>query len=131
MLSNIATSLEVINELSRLILSQIDIQVEYSKGTDKLESKPALTDSTLLDIENNPITNEQLLNLVSKRQFLITSLFETHTQDQFKTQLSLINEMVLLDEQLTSKSQKHKQALVERVLKLKKSKKVTSLYKKY
>ncbi|MCP4321378.1 MAG: hypothetical protein GY787_05935 [Alteromonadales bacterium] len=131
MLSNIATSLEVINELSRLILSQIDIQVEYSKGTDKLESKPALTDSTLLDIEKNPITNEQLLNLVSKRQFLITSLFETHTQDQFKTQLSLINEMVLLDEQLTSKSQKHKQALVERVLKLKKSKKVTSLYKKY
>ncbi len=131
MLSNIATSLEVINELSRLILSQIDIQVEYSKGTDKLESKPALTDSTLLDIEKNPITNEQLLNLVSKRQFLITSLFETHTRDQFKTQLSLINEMVLLDEQLTSKSQKHKQALVERVLKLKKSKKVTSLYKKY
>ncbi len=131
MLSNIATSLEVINELSRLILSQIDIQIEYSKGTDKLESKPALTDSTLLDIEKNPITNEQLLNLVSKRQLLITSLFETHTQDQFKTQLSLINEMVLLDEQLTSKSQKHKQALVERVLKLKKSKKVTSLYKKY
>ena len=72
-----------------------------------------------------------MASLVARRHTLIDLLFKTFTQEQLSIELQLVNEMVLLDNQLTSNSQRNKQALAAQVLKLKKSKKITSLYQKY
>jgi hypothetical protein len=129
----VKSSIEAINEVSRQLLSQIDMQIEHSSDADKVGNELTLTAdaSTSFHTAQNILTDEQLLSLVTARQHLITTLFEKYTQQQLQNQLLLINEMVLLDEQLNLKSQMHKSTLALRVLKLKKSKKVSNLYKKY
>jgi len=124
-------SLEVIIEVSRQLLSQFDLHIESLKNIDIPENKTILAVNTSENLKQIPITDEQLLELVAYRKSLIITLFETHTKEQLEAQLVLINKMVLLDQQLILKSNNHKQALATRVLKLKKSKKVSNLYKKY
>ncbi len=127
----VKTSLEAIIKVSRQLLSQLDIQIKNSDSADLAGNKSTLAANASKGMEKNPLTDEQLLGLVTERQSLITKLFEVHTQEQLNVQLPLINEMVLLDKQLTSKSQSHKISLAARVLKLKKSKKASNLYLKY
>ena len=117
----VKSSIEAINTLSRLLLSQFEMQAI------------ALNDikDTLSDTEQSILTDEQLLNLVDERNTLVNQLFTKYPQGELNKQLSLINEMVSLDGQLTSKSQHHKKVLAEKVIKLKKSKKVKNLYNKY
>jgi len=126
--SNIISSLETINELSRLILSQINVRKE---NTERESSQKTLPEVSPEMTGNVQYTNERLAKLITERHTLIELLFETYTQEQLSLQLQLINEMVSLDNQLTSNSQRNRQALAEQVIKLKKSKKVTNLYQKY
>lgn len=155
--SKVKGSLEAINNLSRQLLSQLDSQIENTdfdsgSNTDSSEttdnndnllnadsstkvdgstSKLPLSDNTSTIEQQKQFTDEQLQSLVTKRMSLIEQLFKLYTQDQLSSQLPLINEMVTLDEQLIVKSQQHKQTLSARMLKIKQSKKVTKLYKKY
>ncbi|PKG81133.1 hypothetical protein CXF85_20480 [Colwellia sp. 75C3] len=132
--SKVKNSLEAIIKMSRQLLSQLDIQIEQSESTDGeylTDNKQTLVANVSMGMVQSQLTNEQLLGLVNERQSFIATLFEEHTQDQLTAQLALINEMVLLDEQLTLKSKSHKQSLATKVLKLKKSQKVSNLYKKY
>jgi len=124
-------SLEAIIEVSRQLLSQFDLHIESLKNEDITENKTILATTTSKNLKQIPISDEQLLELVAYRESLIVTFFETYTQEQLEAQLVYINEMVLLDQQLILKSKSHKQALATRVLKLKKSKKVSNLYKKY
>lgn len=129
--SKVKNSLEAIIKLSRQLLSQLNIQIGNNENVGLVANNPDINISNSKDTEQNLLTGEQLLMLVTERQSLITSLFEVHTQDQLSVQLSLINEVVLLDEELCSLSQHHKKLLAEQVLKLRKSKKVDKFYQKY
>jgi len=128
MSSNLMTNLKAINELSRLLLSQLDVRM---KNTESDKAQQTLTVAYPETAENSQYTDEQLASLVTERQKLINQLFEMHTQEQLSVEQSLINEMVSLDKQLTSKSQRNKQVLAAQILKLKKIKKATHLYQKY
>ena len=121
--NEVASSLEAINTVSRLLLSQIKTQVSPINETT----------NTVTETDHNqkPFTAEQLLNLVDERNTLITQLFNQHNQDELHEQLVLINEMVLLDGQITEESKQHKGLLGEQVIKLRKSQKASNLYKKY
>jgi hypothetical protein len=127
----VKNSLEAIIKLSRQLLSQLEIQIKNYESVDLIGNNPAIDISDLKGTEQKLLTGEQLLMLVTERQSLITSLFKVHTQEQLSIELALINEMVLLDEKLTFKSQNHKKTLATQVLQLKRSKKVSNLYKKY
>jgi len=124
------TSLEAINELSRQLLSQLDIQRESAESGEQKTVLLNADEKTVLD-NNQQYSDEEMASLVARRHTLIDLLFKTFTQEQLSIELQLVNEMVLLDNQLTSSSQRNKQALAAQVLKLKKSKKITSLYQKY
>jgi len=126
--SNITSSLETINELSRLILSQLNIRIENTEHVSSQDKLPEVSPETA---DNDQYTDEQLAKLITERHNLIDLLFKTYSQVQLSVGLALINEMVSLDQYLTSSSQQSKQALAEQVIKLKKSKKVTRLYQKY
>jgi len=126
--SNITSSLETINELSRLILSQLNIRIE---DTEHESSQHPLQELAPETADNDQYSDEQLAKLVTKRHTLIDLLLKTFTQKQLSIALPQINEMVSLNDQLTSSSQRSKLALAEQVIKLKKSKKVTRLYQKY
>jgi len=126
--SNITSSLETINELSRLILSQLNIRIENTEHESSQNKLPEVPPETA---DNDQYTDEQLAKLITERHNLIDLLFKTYSQVQLSVELALINEMVSLDQYLTSSSQQSKQALSEQVIKLKKSKKVTRLYQKY
>lgn len=124
------TSLEAINELSRQLLSQLDIQRESAESGEQKTVLLNADEKTVLD-NNLQYSDEEMASLVARRHTLIDLLFKTFTQEQLSIELQLVNEMVLLDNQLTSNSQRNKQALAAQVLKLKKSKKITSFYQKY
>jgi hypothetical protein len=128
--SDVGANLVTINELSRLLLSQFSIQREMTEGNDVQQSKvrQPSSETSPENTNNSQFTDETLINLVSERNNLIKQLFEMYTQEQLSVELPLINEMVSLDQQLTSKSHKTKQALSAQVLKLRKNKKVTNLY---
>ena len=68
---------------------------------------------------------------MSKRQDLISTLFEQKTTEELSIEVELLNEMISLDSELSSKSQKCKQALAEQIITLKNNKKVKKSYQKY
>lgn len=119
--NDLQSSLEEINTISRLLLTQLELQLETVDITPDSSTKS----------EQILLTNEQLLSLVSQRTTLITQLFDSYTQDKLSLELTLINEMVLLDKQLTAKSLNNKKVLGDKVIKLKKSQKVSKIYKQY
>lgn len=127
MTNGVKESLKQINHVSRQLLSRIedmqnDIQ-EKSQAQRDSSSDTRLTDNKLPDNE--------LTELASSRQSLITHLFEHNLLEEIKAQLPLLNEMTSLDAELSIKSQACKHALAEQVMKLKKSKKMAHSYKKY
>ncbi len=126
--SNITASLETINELSRLILLQLNIRIENAAHENSQQGLPDVSSETTGE---STYTDEQLSKLVTERHNRIDLLFKTYPQVQLSGELPLINEMVSLDQDLTSKSQSNKQLLASQIIRLKNSKKVTNLYKKY
>ena len=130
MSNDVKSNLVTINELSRLLLSQFSIQREMTEDKNVQQSKvqQPSSENSPENTEHSQFTDETLIDLVSERNTLIKQLFEMYTQVQLSAELPLINEMVSLDQQLTSKSLQKKQALSAQVLKLRKNKKVTNLY---
>ncbi|WP_159818338.1 hypothetical protein [Colwellia sp. 20A7] len=126
--NKLKTRLENIVEISRQALLQLEIQV---KNTITSNDENILTDNQSINEVQYQLNSQQLLKLLAKRQSLISQLFENYTQKKLSVELTMINEMVALDEQLTSLSQNNKQALAAQVTKLKKSSKVRNLYNKY
>ena len=127
MTNNIKASLETINKLSQLLIAQLDARIE---NTERDNSQQTLTVASSTN-DTDQDSDQQLAKLVTERHALISQLFNTYTQEQLSVELPLINELVSLDNQLTSKSQHNKQTLAAKILKLKKSKKVSKLYQKY
>ena len=109
-------------------MSQLDVRIE---NTERDNSQKTINIASSENSDDDQYTDQQLAKLVTERHALINQLFETYTQDQLSIELPLINELVSLDNQLTSKSQHNKKALAANILKLKKSKKVSKLYQRY
>ena len=109
-------------------MSQLDVRIE---NTERDNSQKTINIASSENSDDDQYTDQQLAKLVTERHALISQLFNTYTQEQLSVELPLINELVSLDNQLTSKSQHNKQTLAAKILKLKKSKKVSKLYQKY
>jgi len=121
--NNIKGSLEEINEVSRQLLSRIlDLQESAF-----MISKP----DTDLSSNDEFVADPSLIELMSKREALIHYLFEQSESADIAQEADLLNEMVSLDNELTTSSKSCKQNFAEQIIKLKKSKKITKSYQKY
>ena len=119
-------SLEQINEISRQLLSRIhSIRINMQPQNNNPSVK-----SPEKNLEELP-SNKGLIELVSERQTLISHLFEQNTAEELSSEKALLQEMLDLDNELTTNSALSKQETAELVLKLKKSKKVKKSYQKY
>ncbi|MBA6347366.1 hypothetical protein [Colwellia sp. BRX8-9] len=117
--NNTKRFIEQINDISRQLLSRI-LLVQTSL-------QPTQNESSLESTEEQP-SNEELTDLVTARQILITDLFEQNTSEDISSHMSLLQEMLTLDSELTTNSASCKQEIAEQVLNLKKSKKVSKSY---
>ncbi|MBA6354506.1 MULTISPECIES: hypothetical protein [unclassified Colwellia] len=117
--NNTKRFIEQINDISRQLLSRI-LSVQTSL-------QPTQNESSLESTEETP-SNEELTDLVTARQILITDLFEQNTSEDISSHMSLLQEMLTLDSELTTNSASCKQEIAEQVLNLKKSKKVSKSY---
>lgn len=125
--NNTKQLLEKINEVSRQLLSQIlDVQKKTLESTTIINE----SDTNESEIDSSEKDNK-LIALMSNRDKQIRSLFKQKTTDEIALELSLLNEMVSLDNELSSESQACKKILAEHVIRLKKSKKVAKSYQKY
>tara|TARA_B100000809_G_scaffold115908_1_gene114068 strand:- start:2713 stop:3081 length:369 start_codon:yes stop_codon:yes gene_type:complete len=115
-------SIEQINEVSRQLLSRI-LSIHKSLQSPKKISPVEKTEDLL--------SNRELTDLASTRQKLITHLFEQNTTESISSQTVILQEMLVLDSELTTNSTICKQEIAEQVLKLKKSKKIVKSYQKY
>jgi len=125
---SIKVSISAINDISRQLLSLFDIQIEKINSGSLSTS---IDEDTIISSKQIQPEDKVIVDLVNKRHFLVNELFKSYSQDQISTEIIMINEMISLDEKLTSHSMKNKEILTEQILKLKKSKKVNSLYQKY
>ena len=109
MTNNVKAILESINKLSQQLMAQLDVRIE---NTERDNSQQTLTVASSTN-DTEQYSDQQLAKLVTERHALISQLFNTYTQEQLSVELPLINELVSLDNQLTSKSQhnKHKRGL--------------------
>lgn len=121
MASKVKSSLNSINKVSREILSLLESQKKDNKAR---ESQQISTLDTV-------ITDEKIASLVEKRQSKITKFFEMYTQEQISAELQLINEMMLINQQLTTTAHFSRQELAEQMVKLRNHEKVAKLYQKY
>lgn len=121
MVNSVKETLIEINTLSRQLLSRINnIQNETESLSE--EKKDSDKDSKSAD------TLESLMTL---RQNQIKQLFENNKLDQIKAEQALLDELKYLDKELVNQSQICKNTLVQQVIKLKKSHRVTNSYQKY
>ncbi|MBA6335748.1 hypothetical protein H4J57_00850 [Colwellia sp. BRX8-7] len=120
MVDSTKKSLDTINKISRQILSRI------------LEIN-TISQATLQDLENTEVhpSNKEITELMSKRELLITRLFKQHKAQEISAQPELVQEMLDLDNKLTTKSELCKQGIYDQAIKLKKSKKVAKSYQQY
>jgi enoyl-CoA hydratase/carnithine racemase len=91
-------------------------------------------ENTLVTNESNKdesITEQTLTELMSKRENFIHLLFKKKTTEEIAQEITLVNEMVSLDSELTSSSQACKKILAGQILRLKQGKKVSKSYQKY
>ena len=131
MTNNVKAILESINKLSQLLMAQLDVRIENTERDNSQQTLTVASSTNDTDQDSEQYSDQQLAKLVTERHALISQLFNTYTQEQLSVELPLINELVSLDNQLTSKSQHNKQTLAAKILKLKKSKKVSKIYQKY
>ncbi|KGJ97014.1 hypothetical protein [Colwellia psychrerythraea] len=125
--NNTKQLLEIINEVSRQLLSQILTVQKNNQENTTITNEPYNDES---NTGSSKIDNK-LTELMSKRDKLIRSLFKQKTTNEITVELTLLNEMVALDKELSNESQACKQILAEHVLRLKKSKKVAKTYQQY
>jgi len=123
---DIKHSLEQINEVSRQLLSRI-----LSVQNTTQERTNVINESNDNSTTDHLIKDNELTQLMTQREHLITCLLKEKTTEQLAQELDLLNEMVSLDSELTNSSQSCKETLAAQVIKLKKSKKVTKSYQKY
>jgi hypothetical protein len=126
MANKLKASLNGIIDISQQLLSMLQLESDLTSNSD-----PVFTDHLSVNDQQNQLNEEQLRNLLSERQILISQLFEQYTQVQLSSELTMINEMVRLDKQLLLLSQNNKQYFALQLGKLKKSSKVKELYQKY
>lgn len=127
MSDDIKGSLEQINDVSRQLLSRI--LTMYNKSQ---ENSSSINESNNnIAITDDAAPENELIELIANRDSLLHSLFEKNTREEISIELNLLNEMVELDSKLSNQSKAYKQMLAERVIKLKKSKKVSKSYQKY
>ncbi len=127
MSDGIKGSLEQINDVSRQLLSRILTMFNKSQ-----ENSSSINESNNnIAITDDAAPENELIELIANRDSLLHSLFEKNTREEISIELNLLNEMVELDSKLSNQSKAYKQMLAERVIKLKKSKKVSKSYQKY
>lgn len=126
MTNNVKETLTQINHVSRQLLSRIQYMQTILQENPHTQAQTQGNSSTKTQKKDDELTE-----LMSNRQCLITHLFEQYSAEEIKVEHLLINEMTTLDTELSIKSQVCKNTLAEQVIKLKKSKKVTNSYKKY
>jgi cell division FtsZ-interacting protein ZapD len=118
-------SLDNINQVSRQLLSCI-LAIEDNTKENQQSAKAQHQPNT-----NAQITDNELTQLMSKREQLIKGLFEQHTPEAIAQELTLVTDMLSLDSQLSSQASAYKTRLAAQVMQLKKSKKVTQSYQRY
>jgi UDP-galactopyranose mutase len=123
--SKLKTRLVAIIDVSQQLLLELDIDIE------KADNDQALIDNKAINAKQNKVNDEKRLRLMTDRQSLISQLFEQYTQKQLSSELKMINEMVVLNNQLVRLSQSKKQMFALQITKLKKSDKIKNLYQKY
>ena len=102
----------------------------------QLQSINTKSQELLKRLEFNVDTDEilevdEITQLQSIREQLISSLFNQYSNDEMQKELLLINQMVSLDDELQTKTEKLKQAFASQLINIQKSKKSVSTYKKY
>ena len=107
--NDIKQTLQLINSKSQQLLKLL----EYNIDTDE-------------NLEVDEITQLQ-----TDRDQLISSLFKQYSNVQIHNELQLINKMVNLDASLQIKTEELKKAFASKLIKIKKGKKSTLTYKKY
>jgi len=80
---------------------------------------------------NENFNIDEILELQSVREQLISSLFEQHPLNEIQQELTLINQMVSIDADLKLKTNTLKQAFANKLIKVKKGKKSALTYKKF
>lgn len=83
-----------------------------------------------IDTDDN-LAVDEIKQLQTAREQLISNLFNQHTNDEIQKQLTLVNQMVNLDVDLQIKTEELKHALANKIIKIKKGKKSALTYKKY
>jgi hypothetical protein len=121
--NNTKIAIKQINDVSRQLLSRLLI-IQKS-----MQTSPQNLESDELQSANKE--NENLTELMENRQALITKLFEKNTADNISSESELLQEMIILDSELSSNAKLSKQAITEQMIKIKRSKKITKSYQKY
>lgn len=127
MSTNTKQALEQINKVSRQLLSHI-----LTVHNQTIENTLITSESNNDELNDNELnTEDELTKLLSKRDGLINCLFTQNTNEEIESELTLLNEMISLDSELSNKSQLCKQILAEKIIKLKKGTKASKSYQKY
>lgn len=119
MTNNVKETLTQINHVSRQLLSRIQYMqtILQENPHTQAQTQTQGNSSTKTQKKDN---EDELTELMSNRQCLITHLFEQYSAEEIKVEHLLINEMTTLDTELSIKSQVCKNTLAEQVIKLKK-----------
>jgi len=91
MANQLKANLNAIIDISQQLLSMLNLESDLTSNSDTV-----FTDH-LSNGPKNQLNEEQLRILLSERQRLISQLFEKYTQVQLSSALTMINEMVTLD----------------------------------
>lgn len=106
---NVEQQLQLINSKSHELLKRLEINVDAGE-----------------DLETDEITQLQ-----TEREQLISQLFAQYTNKDIEQELSLINQMIGLDTDLQIKTAALKQSFASKLIKIKKGQKSAKTYKKY
>lgn len=130
MSNDIKVSLDEINKVSRHLLSCL-LAVKNA-----LQESTSIVDTSKTTPLNNTehdkkVSQQYIEQLTANRDVLIHALFEQHNKEALAKELSLINEMVKLDNEISTNSTICKKILSQQVIKLKRSEKVSKKYQQY
>jgi len=127
MASGTKLALEQINKVSRQLLSRI-----LAVQNKALEKTVMISESSGDKANSNELLTEHAFTkLMTQRESLIKALFKQNSTNDITHELTLLNEMVSLDSELSSQSQACKQILSEQVMIIKRSKKAAKSYQQY
>lgn len=108
-INDIKQQLQLINTKSQQLLKRLEFNINTDEGLEVDEIK----------------------QLQTVREQLISSLFTQYSRDEIHNELQLVNQMVELNADLQIKTEALKQAFASKLIKIKKGKKSTLTYKKY